>query len=93
MEPKCTRPGCGELREKHDAAAPHGFAETDCEGYLALRPCQSAPCLVATQSDDNLHDADDPHPRAEVSCAGYVADPSKPEGGGSFGGGGASGGW
>ena len=44
MEPKCTREGCGGLRSKHDVEAPHGYIDTDCAGYLAARPCDSAAC-------------------------------------------------
>lgn len=93
MPLNCAR--CGEGRTDHEATPPHGLpplepplAGVTCEGYLAQFPCTNTEDTGGVTSDKELHDVDGPHGRAETDCPGYEGDTR-----GSFGGGGASGGW
>lgn len=91
----CAR--CGQPRTDHSSTAPHGLPELapplsgiTCEGYQAASPCTNPSDTGAPgTSDQELHDEQAPHGRAETGCTGHEGDPKR----GSFGGGGASGGW
>lgn len=91
----CAR--CGQPRGDHTNTPPHPLPELEpplagvtCEGYLAASPCTNPSDTGAPgTSDQELHAAAEPHGRAETGCTGFDGDPRR----GSFGGGGASGGW
>lgn len=89
----CAR--CGQPRTEHSSEPPHPLpplepplAGVTCEGYLAENRCTNEEDTGGVTSDKELHDEEDPHGRAETSCPAYQGDTR-----GSFGGGGASGGW
>lgn len=92
----CARDGCGQPRAEHSATHPHGIpalepplAGVTCEGYLAAIPCTNPEDTGGVTSNKELHDELPPHGRTETGCPEFMGDMTR----GSFGGGGASGGW